>query len=77
MYISSYLAERRHNIRAQCDSEFAPHLVWCGYKIDGSVVAVILLGQAEGELVVYQQSVCVQEARAGYAYGFLKSQLEI
>lgn len=53
------------------------HLVWCGYKINGSVVAVILLSQAEGELVVYQQSVCVQEAQSVIRHVFLKKYLEI
>lgn len=47
------------------EREFVAHLIWCGYEINGSVVAVILLSQAEGELVVYQQSVCMQEAQSG------------
>jgi len=33
------------------------YLFRCGHEVDGSVVAVILLKQAEGELVINQQVV--------------------
>lgn len=36
----------------------APYLFRSGHEVDGSVVVVILLQKAEGELVVYQQVIC-------------------
>lgn len=34
------------------------YLLRCGHKVNGGVVAVVLLREAEGELVVYQEGVC-------------------
>lgn len=34
------------------------YLLRCGHEVDGGVVAVVLLRQAEGELVVDEQRVC-------------------
>lgn len=33
------------------------YFIRCGHKIDGCVIAIILLGQAEGELIVNKKSV--------------------
>lgn len=36
------------------------YLLRCGHEVDGGVVAVVLLRQAEGELVVDEQRVCLK-----------------
>lgn len=35
------------------------YLLGCGHEVDGGVVAVVLLRQAEGELVVDEERVCL------------------
>lgn len=36
------------------------YLLRCGHKVDGGVVAVVLLREAEGELVVDEEGVCFE-----------------
>lgn len=38
------------------------YLLRCGHKVDGRVVAVVFLRQAEGELVVDEERVCLKPA---------------
>lgn len=39
-------------------SGWRAYLLRCGHEVDGGVVAVVLLRQAEGELVIDEERVC-------------------
>lgn len=46
-----------------------PHLLWVGDKVDGRVVPVIFLQQAEGELVINQEAVCGEKEKPDMHWG--------
>lgn len=39
------------------------YLLWWGHKVDGCVVIIVFLDEAEGELVVDQKVVCLQRQK--------------
>lgn len=42
------------------------NLLWSSHEVDSSVMSIILLGEAEGELIVNQKTVCGQDSKANY-----------
>lgn len=60
-YVTTLRSETGGTVPTEATS---PYLLWVCDEVDGSVVPVIFLQQAEGKLVVNQQTVCGEKENA-------------